>query len=181
MLFENMWATKFVEAMRNANGQLVMSERVPRAVIDELIAEVAEPSNQPTLASRPERRRRPSQAKGEHRSDETPSRRTGQGSGAHRRRRGHRFRSCGWCPAPSAAEVRRTGQRQAQQEADAAAYQQQMAPMQAQQAAAATAAAAAPAGTPDLTAQLMQLAQLKDQGVFSEEEFQAAKAKLLSA
>ena len=42
MLFENTWATKFVEAMRNANGQLVMSERVPRAVIDELIAEVAE-------------------------------------------------------------------------------------------------------------------------------------------
>jgi hypothetical protein len=28
--------------MRNANGQLVMSERVPRAVIDELIAELAE-------------------------------------------------------------------------------------------------------------------------------------------
>ena len=42
MLFENTWATKFVEALRNANGQLVMSERVPRAVIDELIAEVAE-------------------------------------------------------------------------------------------------------------------------------------------
>ena len=42
MLFENTWATKFVEAMRNANGQLVMIERVPRAVIDELIAEVAE-------------------------------------------------------------------------------------------------------------------------------------------
>ena len=36
-------------------------------------------------------------------------------------------------------------------------------------------------GTPDLTAQLMQLGQLKDQGVLSEEEFQAAKAKLLSA
>jgi hypothetical protein len=70
-------------------------------------------------------------------------------------------------------------QAQAQQEADAAAYQQQMAGMQAQQAAAATAAAAAPPGTPDLTAQLMQLAQLKDQGVLSEEEFQAAKAKLL--
>ena len=41
MLFENTWATKFVEALRNANGELVLSERVPRAVIDELIAEVA--------------------------------------------------------------------------------------------------------------------------------------------
>jgi uncharacterized membrane protein len=41
LLFENTWATKFVEAVRNANGELVMIERVPRAVIDELIAEVA--------------------------------------------------------------------------------------------------------------------------------------------
>ena len=41
LLFENTWATKFVEAMRNANGELVMIERVPRAVIDDLIAEVA--------------------------------------------------------------------------------------------------------------------------------------------
>jgi Family of unknown function (DUF6325) len=41
LLFENTWATKFVDAMRNANGELVMIERVPRAVIDELIAEVA--------------------------------------------------------------------------------------------------------------------------------------------
>ena len=71
-------------------------------------------------------------------------------------------------------------QDQAQMQADAAAYQQeQTAAAQAQQAAAATAAAAAPPGTPDLTAQLMQLGQLKDQGVLSEEEFQAAKAKLL--
>jgi Family of unknown function (DUF6325) len=41
LLFENTWATKFVDAIRNANGELVMIERVPRAVIDELIAEVA--------------------------------------------------------------------------------------------------------------------------------------------
>jgi hypothetical protein len=68
----------------------------------------------------------------------------------------------------------------AQQEADAAAYQQQMAQMQAQQASAAMASAAAPPGTPDLTAQLMQLGQLKDQGILSEEEFAAAKAKLLA-
>jgi hypothetical protein len=41
LLFENTWATRFADALRNANGQLVMIERVPRAVIDELIAEVA--------------------------------------------------------------------------------------------------------------------------------------------
>jgi uncharacterized membrane protein len=41
LLFENTWATKFADALRNANGQLILSERVPRAVIDELIAELA--------------------------------------------------------------------------------------------------------------------------------------------
>jgi hypothetical protein len=41
LLFENTWATKFADALRNANGELILSERVPRAVIDELIAEVA--------------------------------------------------------------------------------------------------------------------------------------------
>jgi hypothetical protein len=38
LLFENTWATRFADAMRNANGQLILSERIPRAVIDELIA-----------------------------------------------------------------------------------------------------------------------------------------------
>jgi len=41
LLFENTWATRFADALRNANGELIMIERVPRAVIDELIAEVA--------------------------------------------------------------------------------------------------------------------------------------------
>jgi hypothetical protein len=40
-------------------------------------------------------------------------------------------------------------------------------------------AAAAPAGD-DMVAKLTQLAQLKDQGILSEDEFNAAKAKLLS-
>ena len=79
-----------------------------------------------------------------------------------------------------------------QQAADAAAYQQeqQQAQMQAmaQQAAADQAAAQAAAAPPpppaapanDLTAQLQQLATLKEQGILSDEEFAAAKAKLLS-
>jgi hypothetical protein len=46
-------------------------------------------------------------------------------------------------------------------------------------AAAAPAAAPAPAGGDDLMAQLEKLAQLKAAGVLSEEEFTAAKAKLL--
>jgi hypothetical protein len=77
-------------------------------------------------------------------------------------------------------------QAQAQQAADAQAYQQeqQQAAMEAaaQQAAAQQAAAqqaAAPAAAPDPIAELEKLAQLKAQGVLSDEEFAAAKAKLL--
>jgi hypothetical protein len=57
-----------------------------------------------------------------------------------------------------------------------AAQQQQYAPPPQEYA---PAPAAAPAGD-DLTAQLQQLAQLHTAGVLSDEEFAAAKAKLLS-
>lgn len=64
--------------------------------------------------------------------------------------------------------------------------QAQMAAMQAQQVVAATptpppvpAAPTAPAGN-DMMAQLQQLAQFKESGMLSDEEFQLAKAKLLA-
>jgi hypothetical protein len=63
--------------------------------------------------------------------------------------------------------------------AQQAAAQQQYA---AQQAAAAAAAAPAPAAggiTPDVVEQLKQLADLKAQGILTDEEFAAQKAKLL--
>lgn len=86
----------------------------------------------------------------------------------------------------SQAELEQTQQQMA-------AMQQQMAAMQAQQAQSAMQAQqavpvavpqaapppAAPAGN-DLTSQLNQLAQLKASGVLTDEEFAAAKAKLLS-
>lgn len=34
LLFENVWATRFRDAVVNANGQLILSERVPRSVIE---------------------------------------------------------------------------------------------------------------------------------------------------
>ncbi|MBE9138103.1 SHOCT domain-containing protein [Nodosilinea sp. LEGE 07088] len=71
-----------------------------------------------------------------------------------------------------------------QSQAELEQLQAQMAAMQAQQAVAATPTpaatpAAAPAGN-DMLAQLQQLAQLKESGVLSDEEFQLAKAKLLA-
>ncbi len=57
---------------------------------------------------------------------------------------------------------------------DQAAYDQQMAAQQA----AAPAAPAAPA-EPDYAAELEQLAQLKNQGILTEDEFQAKKKQIL--
>jgi hypothetical protein len=38
MLFENTWATRFRDALLNANGELVLNERIPKVVIDQLVA-----------------------------------------------------------------------------------------------------------------------------------------------
>lgn len=83
-------------------------------------------------------------------------------------------------------------QAQAQAQADATAQQsqvdamqQQLTELQAQQAAAAVAAPAASAAAPagagdDLMAKLTQLTQMHQAGVLNDEEFSAAKAKLLA-
>jgi hypothetical protein len=38
MLFENTWATRFVDAVSNARGEVVLNERIPRSVVQELTA-----------------------------------------------------------------------------------------------------------------------------------------------
>ena len=76
--------------------------------------------------------------------------------------------------------VGRRQQARAQQQADAAAYQQeQYAQPPQQQEYAPPPAAAAPAAGDDLVAQIQQLAELHQQGILSDDEFAAAKAKLL--
>jgi hypothetical protein len=42
LLYENTWAIRVADALRNASGELVMHERIPRAVIDEMIAATTE-------------------------------------------------------------------------------------------------------------------------------------------
>ncbi len=81
----------------------------------------------------------------------------------------------------SAAEAQAAQQAAFDSQAQVADMQAQLDAMQAQQAApqAAAAPAAAPAGD-DLMTQLTKLADLKAAGVLSEEEFAAAKAKLLA-
>jgi len=75
-----------------------------------------------------------------------------------------------------ADEKYQSEQYEAQQQAAAyAAAQQQAAPPPP-----VAAPAAAPAGGDDMMAQLQQLATLHQQGILSDQEFSAAKAKLLS-
>jgi CheY-like chemotaxis protein len=41
MLFENTWATKFRDAVLDADGELVLSERIPKAVVDQMVSSAA--------------------------------------------------------------------------------------------------------------------------------------------
>ena len=83
-------------------------------------------------------------------------------------------------------EQKYAGQAADQQAQQQAVYDQGMADAQAQQAAAAPVYAAPPpapapaAPAVDLTAELTKLASLKEAGVLTDEEFSAAKAKLLA-
>jgi len=83
----------------------------------------------------------------------------------------------GTATAVSGRVARRQEEKYASQ--DQAAYEQQMAAQQ--QAAPPPQAAPAPAaGGDDVVAQLEQLSQLHDSGVLDDEQFEAAKAKLLA-
>jgi hypothetical protein len=41
LLFENAWASRFVQAVLNANGEVLLNERIPRDVIDAVLAEAS--------------------------------------------------------------------------------------------------------------------------------------------
>lgn len=42
MLFDNVWAARFAQAVRNANGQVVMNVRIPHDVVQEVRATLIE-------------------------------------------------------------------------------------------------------------------------------------------
>ena len=75
----------------------------------------------------------------------------------------------GTATAASGAVARRGQQRAAQQEAAQQQVQQAPAPEP-----------AAPGGENSMIEELKQLAELKDQGILTDEEFQAQKAKVLA-
>ncbi|HYJ13346.1 MAG TPA: DUF6325 family protein [Thermomicrobiales bacterium] len=41
LLFENTWAARFVQSVQDANGEVLMNERIPRDVIDAVLAEAS--------------------------------------------------------------------------------------------------------------------------------------------
>ena len=82
--------------------------------------------------------------------------------------------------AETAAQDQAAQQAAFESQSQLADMQQQLAAMQAQQAAAPPPAAAPAASGDDFMAKLQQLVQLNQAGVLSDEEFAAAKAKLLA-
>jgi hypothetical protein len=46
LVFENVWATRFAEAVRNADGQLVANERIPYDVVQAALAYAAADSGE---------------------------------------------------------------------------------------------------------------------------------------
>jgi hypothetical protein len=77
----------------------------------------------------------------------------------------------------------RAGERRAMDDAEQADQEARLAALEAQQQAAAMPppmAATAPAAGGDMVGRLQQLAQLRDQGVLTPEEFEAAKQKVLT-
>ena len=46
LVFENVWATRFAEAVRNADGQLIANERIPYVVVQAALAYAAEPGEE---------------------------------------------------------------------------------------------------------------------------------------
>jgi Short C-terminal domain len=78
-----------------------------------------------------------------------------------------------------AGSVNRHQQQKYAQKDEAAAYEQQQAQAQPQQFVAAPAPEPAGGMGPDQISELKQLAELKDQGILTEEEFAAQKAKIL--
>ena len=46
LVFENVWATRFAEAVRNADGQLIANERIPYDVVQAALAHAAADSGE---------------------------------------------------------------------------------------------------------------------------------------
>jgi hypothetical protein len=46
LVFENVWATRFAEAVRNADGRLLANERIPHDVVEAALAYAAEGSGE---------------------------------------------------------------------------------------------------------------------------------------
>jgi uncharacterized membrane protein len=147
LVFENVWATRFAEAVRNADGRLLANERIPYDVVQAALAYAAAEERRAEMFMR--------RGPGLVRAAATTAVVAGT-AGAVRHRQERRY---------AEQDQQRYEEQMAQQEAMAA----QQAP---------------PPGAPaadDKFAQLEKLAQLKQQGILTDEEFAAEKAKILGS
>ena len=178
LLFEHRWAEDLKDAIVAAGGFLVKRVVIPPEVLEEVSAELEAPS-------RPRPPRPPDRRCSQRSENEAMMRRRGRplvrmaattavvagtaGAVSHHQQQKY---------ANQAAEQQATGETQ-QLEAQVAAQQAQLDAMAAQPAAPAAPPAAPPAAGIDYE-QLKQLGDLHTAGVLSDEEFAAAKAKVLA-
>ena len=53
LLFENLWAVKFVQAVENANGRAVMNVRIPHELVVETLEKIEAGEAKPALEDKP--------------------------------------------------------------------------------------------------------------------------------
>ncbi|KON74485.1 hypothetical protein M768_00745 [Cellulosimicrobium cellulans F16] len=180
LVLEHTWARGVIAATSAADGVVLLSERIPAEVVNE-VADLALVEDR---AARPSRRPPPHPTPPPNEENQMPIRRFGRpgliGTAA-------RTAVIAGTASATAGAVQRRQASRAQQSWEAqqaeAAQEQARIEAAAQQAAAqyAQPAPAAPAAAPqdDLLGQLERLGQLHASGVLSDAEFAAAKAKLL--
>ena len=151
LIWEDVWATEFATAIRDSGGYC------SKAGASRTSSSSSPSRTCPTQPDRTEQ--------GDRRHASSPTHRTYRRP--HRRRRRNRIRRRGWRPAPPGPEVRRPGAGRGAAAAARGGLRRS----------AGTCPAAGIA--PDAIEQLKELAQLKDQGILTEEEFAAQKAKIL--
>ena len=159
MIFENRWATTFVDALRRGGGELVAAGYIPLADIAASLdaTEPADPADHQTR----EEEDMPGLLRGVARTAVV----------------------AGTATAVSNRVSRRQANRWTQQ-SEAQAYEQQQqyyAPPHRSTPSRPCSRRAGTGGGTDPIAQLKELAELKNQGILTDAEFQAQKAKILSS
>ena len=155
LVWEDVWATPFAEALRKSGGVLIEGSRIPHEIAEAVFAEFLPPSDRTRNEEFVMLRRRPIARVRWPAPPSSPALRP-------------------WLPEVSTGTSRTSTPRRSRPRTTSSKRR-----LQPQQFVAAPEPAPAGGMGPDQIAELKQLADLKDQGILTEEEFAAQKAKIL--